>query len=179
VTVEADPLFGLYVNLDAAGKTASIRRFDPASVTDKSQEPDGDDLDVLDGSAIDDLELRNLPAEVTIEYLGAIEDGRRVLVVRPTDDWSYEDFRVFLGTPSNMIEREVQNVTRAKDGGSTRIELTLDDTPAQLDFPVVYTGGDTFEHGPSTLTSDGEMLSIALQDEPDSSAVDSLNFFCR
>jgi hypothetical protein len=179
VTVEADPQFGLYVNLDANGAAESMRRFDPAAVTDKGQEPDGDDLDVLDASAIDDLDLRNLPADITIEYLGMIEDGRRVLVVRPTDDWSYEDFRVFLGTPQQMIERDVQNVTRAKDGGSTRIELTLDDTPAELDFPVVYTGGDTFEHGPSTLTSASETLSIALQDQPDSSAVDGLNFRCR
>jgi len=147
VSVEGDPAFGLYVTLDANGKTASMQRFDPAGVTDKNKVPEGEDLEVLSKSAIDDLELRNLPAGVAIEYFGTIEDGRDVLVVRPTDDWGYEDFRVFLGTPKNMLEREVMTVSRSKSG-PTFIDLTLDGKPATLDFQISYLG-DHVEFGDS------------------------------
>src|SRR5204863_2322230 len=106
------------------------------------------------------------------------EDSRRVLVVRPSDDWTYEDFRVFLGTPKNMLEREVQNVWRARDGGSTTIEFTLDAKPATLGFPIEHTDDAGFEPGPATLQSAGEMLSITLEHDPDASAVDGLKVFC-
>lgn len=178
VSVEADPQFGLYVTLDASGEAASMRRFDSADVKDKSQEPEGDDLDLLDQSAIEDMKLRNLSPEVAIEYSGTIEDGRRVLVVRPNDDWSYEDFRVFLGTPQKMLEREVKSVLRAKDGGSTTIDFMLDGEPATLRFPVVN-AGDHIEPGDSTLASDGETLSIALEKDPDPTTAGALKFFCR
>jgi hypothetical protein len=177
VSVEAAPQFGLYVKLDTNGDATSMRRFDPADVVDKSQQPDGEDLDVLDESAIDDLELRNLAPGVAIEYLGTLEDGRRVLVVHPTDDYGYEDFRVFLGTPKKMLEREVKNVSRSKSG-PTFIELTLDDKPATLDFEITWLG-DHVEYGNSTLETDGDTLSITLEHDPDATAADGLKFFCR
>ena len=81
----------------------------------------GEELTVLDESSIAGLAVRNLPGEITVEYIARAESGHQIVVVRPRDDWSYEDFRLFYGAGSVLTERDVQEVLRAKDGGTTWI----------------------------------------------------------
>jgi hypothetical protein len=116
--------------------------------------------------------------ELAVEYFGVLEDDRRVLVVRPEEDWDYEDFRVFLGSPERVLEYPVGNVARAKDGGSTTIELTLDGDPATLDFPIVSTEAG-FEPGPAMLEHGNDRFAIELIRDPDPSELEEHDYFCR
>jgi hypothetical protein len=64
----------------------------------------------------------------------ALADGNVMVVTRPRDDWSYADFRLFLGPMGAVAERRVGNVTGARDGGSTTITFDLDGTSAVARF---------------------------------------------
>ncbi len=131
---------------------------------------DGEELTVLNDSDIAGLYLRNLPQSVTTEYAAATEDGRNILVVRPTYDWTYEDFRVFLGSAAKMTERGLVKVSRAKDGGSTKIVFDLDGSTATADFPVIRTDAG-FGDGPATLTIDAQILPLARLSAPPANAL--------
>jgi hypothetical protein len=61
---------------------------------------------------------------IFIEYIFRLEDGRLILVDRPTYDWGYRDFRVFMGENGKFRQIVVNDVTRYKDGGTTIIETT-------------------------------------------------------
>ena len=69
----------------------------------------GEELTVLEESALDDFVLVNLPGEIEVEYFARTESGEQIVVTRPRDDWSYEDFRLFYGT-SVLAERQVLDV---------------------------------------------------------------------
>ncbi len=51
-------------------------------------------------------------------YLAQLEDGRS-LYISCGQDGSYESYRAHLGKPGAMVEVEVSNVRRARDGGTT------------------------------------------------------------
>lgn len=93
------------------------------------------DVLTVDASAVQGLTVRNLPGGLTVEYTADSADGRRLVVTRPTDDWSYEDFRLFLGSADRMEEREVLAVARATDGGTTRIRCIIDGKESLAYFP--------------------------------------------
>lgn len=116
----------------------------------------GDELTVVGRESIADLPLRNLPGDVTIEYVAALEDGRALVVTRPTDDWTYDDFRLFFGTPPRYVERAVKSVTRAKDGGTTTIVFDLDRAEATAVFP------SPLRSDPATLTIGHDTLPLTL-----------------
>jgi hypothetical protein len=109
----------------------------------------GEELGVLDESAIADLPLRNLPGDIEIEYVARVETGEGLAVIRPREDWGYEDFRLFLGGAELLVEREVESVVRARDGGSTWIRFDFHGETAELSFPVndpatLVTGSGTY-----------------------------------
>jgi hypothetical protein len=54
-----------------------------------------------------------LPGEVVVESVADAADGSRIVVTRPKDDWTYDDFRVFYGTNGHLVER-VTTFTGAK-----------------------------------------------------------------
>jgi hypothetical protein len=99
---------------------------------------DGEELTVLPAGAITAMPVRNLPGEVVVEYVAALADGHVMVVTRPRNDWSYTDFRLFLGPMGALAERQVSNVSRTKDGGSTPINFDLDGASAVASFPVVF-----------------------------------------
>ncbi len=114
------------------------------TLTDKKQlviGQDGEELTVLPSSAIANRPLRNLPGDVTVEYVATTSDGSVLLVTRPTDDWTYADFRLFLGPIDRITEHPVSNVTRYDDGGSTYITFDYNGTPAKASFPIVRGDG--------------------------------------
>ncbi len=111
---------------------------------------DGEELQVVAADTLAGVPLHNLPGDVVVEYTAQLPDQRVMVVTRPHDDWSYEDFRLFLGADGALDERHVGKVTRALDGGSTTIEFVLDGDNAVASFPVVF-DGTTFQPGQATL----------------------------
>lgn len=112
-------------------------------------------LEVVTESAIEKLRVHNLPGEVVIEYVARTKAGETLLVTRPKDDGTYEDFRVFYGADKLLTERNVSNVSRAK-GGSTVIVFDVDGAEYTADFPVMWSS-TSVEPGPATLdTPSGE-----------------------
>jgi hypothetical protein len=130
----------------------------------------GESLAVVGPEVLQGLPVHNLAGDVFVEYLGSVEDGRRLVVLRPADDWSYEDFRLFLGG-DQLIERKVSQVTRARDGGTTDIQFDLDGATATAHFPSALTGGTT------TLTAAGRALTITTQ--APGTRPEGVSFLCR
>jgi hypothetical protein len=133
---DIDPPLHLKIEVSTAGavRMGVVRGpFDERGFTIGAQ---GDVLVVVEPAAVQGLPLRNLDGAMTVEYVAELEDGRQLIVVRPTDDWNYDDFRVFLGPPEGLLERKVHSVLRARDGGTTHILFDLDGTEADALFPA-------------------------------------------
>ena len=111
-------------------------------------------LTVESRSVLADFTLKNLPGEVTLEYVADLDDGSEIVVTRPTDDWTYRDFRLFWGSPSDLVEQFVTNVSRARSGGTT-IEFRYDGRIATATFTWVL-DPDTSHPGPGTLSAGSE-----------------------
>ena len=124
----------------------------------------GEELEIVGEDVLEKLTLRNLPDDVHVEYWASLPDGARMLVVRPEHDWSYEQFRLFLGPLDRMQEREVFEVTRAKDGGSTHILFDLGSRRADVFFPHRLDGMGGVIDGPVTLDDGSSTLELTLDD---------------
>jgi hypothetical protein len=137
----------------------------PATLTDNKSfviGQEGEELTVLPSSAVAGMPVRNLPGDVTVEYVATLPDGELMLVTRPTDDWTYSDFRLFLGPTTAVLERVVTSVTRTRDGGTTYIVFDLDGAQATAYFPVVR--ADAGPNPPSaTLTVAGVETPLTRQ----------------
>jgi len=107
----------------------------------------GDVLELVDASAYANLAIRNIPGSVVVAYDASTSDGRRIVVTRPDVDWSYEDFRVFFGTPERMVERRVETASR---GSSTHITFDVDGVEHDAVFASTMSS-----HTTSTLTVNG------------------------
>jgi len=109
-------------------------------------------------AVIDDATARATPVggwvnPIVLEYHALVDGTDPLIVVRPELDWSYEDFRLFLGAGSEATERRVASVTRARDGGSTHVVFDLDGQTADAFFPF---------QGAPTLTVGGEEKPMPL-----------------
>lgn len=121
---------------------------------------------MLGADAIAGMPLHNLPGTILVEYAAELPDQRVMVVTRPEDDWTYDDFRLFLGQVDSLLERRVDSVVRYKDGGSTTITFELDGAKAVASFPVVSTP-DGFKPGQATLTAAGKAEDLTrLADAP-------------
>lgn len=116
------------------------------------------------------LELHNLPGEVAVEYNVSTQDFRRLVIIRPRDEWTYNDFRVFFGDQSLLTERNVAEVFRAKSG-QTNIRFDVDGVEAVAYFPAPEYG-----IGTATLTENGEVST--LTEDVDFSDLDHVSFEC-
>lgn len=117
---------------------------------------EGDVLELVDATAYASLAVRNIPGTVNVEYDASTSDGRRIVVTRPEVDWSYEDFRVFFGTPERMVERLVRNVSR---GSSTYITFDVDG----VEHDAVF--GSSLSASPrSTLTVNGQQADLVVKE---------------
>ena len=133
---EHTPPFRLIVFMRGTG-TARIQLAHDADDRGVPLAGEAETLETVGGDRIEALTLRNLPGEVRFEHGGALEDGRVLIVTRPEDDWSYEDFRVFFGPLDRIVEREVFYAGR---GSSTIIELDIDGQRAEAGFPSIFEG---------------------------------------
>lgn len=90
-----------------------------------------------------------LPDGMYVEYCGKLFDGRSFCIYRPEGDWSYEDFRLLLGSETRMTPVAIQNVTRYRDGGTTEIKTEI----GEFHFPTPFKPEEkpTFCGDPVTL----------------------------
>jgi hypothetical protein len=129
---------------------------DPGAVTET--------LTVQDNGSVSAFALKNLPGDVTIEYVADVDGGDVIVVTRPTDDWEYTDFRLFYGSGENaMSERQVVSVLRSRSGG-TDIQFKVDGANYTVRFTVEVIfadgGGQGSKPGPATLDKGGTSSSV-------------------
>ena len=162
----------LLVEIDAAGdvKMAIVRDEEYEGRISEIGE-NGELLQVLDESAVSSMAVKNLENIVFLEYFAVVENGDTIVVTRPENDWSYEDFELFYGKAEQMIERPVSDVLRASDGGSTRISFSLDGKEAEVFFPIHLTEEDA-EWGEATLTVGNDTLAVTRKESDDFIAED-------
>lgn len=139
-------------------------------------------LTVVDDGVVSDFTLRNLPGEVTIEYVADVDDGRVMVVTHPRDDYTYDDFRMFYGQPPNLPERHVVNTIRSRSGGTTMIfEVGGATFTASFVFALPTPspdGGIGAGHpDPGTLDAAGKTQTFTLR-WPTPTALTDLSFTC-
>ena len=62
-------------------------------------------LTPVDPASLTGFAVRNLAGDVVVEFVADADNDARLVVMRPKDDWSYEDFRLFYGTNGHLAER--------------------------------------------------------------------------
>ncbi|HJX66837.1 MAG TPA: kelch repeat-containing protein [Polyangia bacterium] len=170
------PPFMLKLETDASGPTAmGVLQEPPPDIRTFTIGQQGSVLTLVPASQVAALPVADIPAETFIEYNATLPDGRALLVVRPRDDWTYQDFRVFFGAPGHMAERSVSQVVRYKDGGSTTINFTIDGVAAIASFPVQLSPGGLVI-GPATLTIGAASFPLTLG--PTASPPSGDSYFC-
>jgi hypothetical protein len=170
------PPFMLKLETDASGPTAmGVLQNPPLDIKTFTIGQQGSVLTLVPATQIASLPVANIPAQTFIEYNATLSDGRALLVVRPFDDWTYQDFRVFFGAPDHMAERSVDQVVRYKDGGSTTINFTIDGAAAVASFPVQLSPGGLVI-GPATLTIGTTSFPLTLG--PTDSPPSGDSYFC-
>jgi hypothetical protein len=136
---------------------------------------EGEELTLLGADDVAGLPLHDYAAEILTEYVANVEDEKLLVVLRPRDFKSYDEFRVFYGTPERLEECPVQNVTRARDGGSTEIDFTVNGDAAVAYFPIEFVD-EKFTAGAPTLTVDDVGLEISLSSDD---SLEEAGYFCR
>lgn len=168
---EGDQAFTLRVELPAGGAARMAVVRGPLDVKTFAVGERGDVLETVAGDSVKALPLRNLPGEIAVEYLADVQDGRRLVVLVPRDDFSYEKFRLFLGQPERVVEYHVSAVTRQRDGGTTDITFIYRATRGVAHFPSPTLGGSAF------VRVEGQTL--AVTQHPPGTRPEGLSFFCR
>jgi hypothetical protein len=135
----------------------------------------GEELALLSADDVGALPLHDYPGEIVVEYVAQVEGEKLLVVLRPRDLTSYQEFRVFFGTLERLDERPVQNVTRARDGGSTEIDFSVNGDEAVAYFPVEFVD-EMFTRGAPTLTVDDVELEISLSSDD---RLEGAGYFCR
>jgi hypothetical protein len=101
------------------------------------------------------------------------------VVTRPERDFDYANFRLFYGPSEESVsERQILEVLRAKDGGSTGIDFLVDGNAAHVHFAVDFDEmEDQFVDGPVELEVAGESIN-AERAELTRAALKELEFYC-
>ena len=108
---------------------------------------EGEVLELVTAAAYGAHPVRNLPAATVVEYDASTEDGHRLVLMRPETDWGYEDFRLFYGTPDQMVERKLTSASR---GAATYLTFTMDGASYDVYLPSAHSDGR-----PAKLTGNG------------------------
>lgn len=132
--IEAEPAFLLKAELEGGRVTRMGVLRGMTTERDFPIGEQGDVLQVVAPDAVKDMTARSLTG-VHVEYVAGLADGRRLVVIRPRDDWRPEDVRLFLGLPGEVKERKVDSFVRRRDGGTTDIVFEIDGQGATAHFP--------------------------------------------
>lgn len=163
---QAGSVYTLAVELGAARRVALAtgeveREFELVTAV-------GESLQRLPAPDADELELVNLPGEMFVEYLVDAPGRKTTLaVIRPENDWGYEDFEVYYGPETALVQRAVENVSRARDGGSTIIDFLVDGASVRASFPIA---------GAASLRDDAGETPLQTRSEEQTA---DLTFICR
>jgi hypothetical protein len=169
VVGDEEPRFVLQVETTETATRMGVL-FDPGETETFVIGQEGVELEVLGVEDVAGIPVADLPGEIVIEYAAQLEDGRTLIVIRPRDAWSYEDFRAFFGPVDDLVESPISEVERLSDGGSTTIRLEIDGDTATASFPIV-SEGTRFVPGPATLELGGESHALArLHNAPEGAA---------
>ena len=112
------------------------------------------------------LNLREMPEGHKIEYLAnSLEGECFYLVYAPhiteetVDKFPdyYGSFGLYVGTPDEMREADVEEVFRWRDGGTTQINYVLENEKGQLYFPSPRNKGTV-----ASDILDGEVVKLKL-----------------
>lgn len=110
------------------------------------------------------LKLQNLPGEQLLELSARTTDGERIVVTRPTDAWSYDDFRVFYGSGSALDERSVWDAGSSKSG-RRYLTFEAEGVDVELSFGRVTVGvGESTPNSAALTAPEGE-VGLVLDDE--------------
>jgi len=135
----------------------------------------GEELTLLTAPELQGVPLHNYPAEILVEYSAELTDGRWLVVLRPRDFDSYEQFRVFFGPPERLAERRLLDIARARDGGSTSLVFDVDGEQAHAEFPIELVD-EQFVPGDPSLELGGTSLDLTLQ--APAAGPDGASYFC-
>jgi len=175
LTIEAPEPLRLLIEMGPSETRMALSRSEGRDLRIDDLGSDAELLEVLDEDALEGVQLRNLPGNVEIEYLVETERGELLLVVRPADEeLDYDDFRLFFGPPTGLLEREVASVERQRDGGTTHILFGLNGDEADAFFPIVSSAGGS-EPGPATLTVEDRSVPLTALDRD---VLDRAEFRC-
>jgi hypothetical protein len=177
--IEASPRYRLLVEL-AAG--AAVRMARAEGEEERELDIDllegGELLEMLDADTVDGYAIRNLPGEIRVEYLARTPEDELLVVLVPEDDFAYEKFRLFFDKDGKLVERELDEVIRRRDGGTTNLLFTLDGRPADALFPI-ENDGRTFTRGQARLEVGGETVDLDwLDPDIDAALLDEAAFAC-
>jgi hypothetical protein len=137
-----------------------------AQLDDRAQK-----LSPVDPASTHGFDVRNLPGEVVVEFVADAADGSRIVVTRPKDDWTYDDFRIFYGTDSRLAER----VTSFRGAKSYRaFDFIVDGATWHVAFASSLSAVTESAIDTGTAT-----LPLTLVDPPVVSPADSFECFVR
>lgn len=125
-------------------------------------------LTPLATSELTGFKLQNLPGEVTLEYVARAGNGATILVTRPRDDWSYDDFRVFYGASQPLAEQPLLSVLR---GSYTTIKFLLNGADATVTFSSALAPAQA-----STLETTDGTFPLTIVEPP--ALPDGTSFLC-
>lgn len=168
-----DPPFTLQIDLGPGGP-ASMEVLEGPQPDDSKTIPtgQGERLTLLSDEDVASMSVRNLPGAQVLEYNARTADGRALIVIRPRDDGTYQDFRVFFGEPAQPIERQVKSVSC---GSYTFVLFDLEGADATALFKW-----DLLPDSPGpdegSLTVGGAVLELTLLDT--SAPPSGMSFLC-
>lgn len=121
-------------------------------------------LTIVPASELARFELRNLAGEQVLELSARTAEGNRVVVTRPEDWSSYNDFRVFYGSRDALDERRARDAGSSKSG-SRFLTFDVDGADFELSFGrVLLRVGESSPNSGSLKTPAGEPV-LSLDDE--------------
>lgn len=121
-------------------------------------------LTIVVPAALATLKVQNLPGEQVLELSARTAAGDRIVVTRPADDWSYQDFRVFYGSGAALDERTARDAGSSKSG-SRYLTFEVDGATFELTFGRVLREVGMVSPNSGKLTTPSGEGALTLDDE--------------
>jgi len=135
-----------------------VRGADGTQMTVAHGEQDGKGIDAGNGeplTLLDAASVAKMSATTTqvfaFEFAASLDDGRELVVMAPAHGVDYSEYRVFLGSTSELAELKVTNFGSTQ-GGRRFAEVLIDGAAADLTYLAGGPSAINPEGAPSTLT---------------------------
>ena len=134
-------------------------------------------LNLADASAVDGMNVVNLPA--TVDYFGDVSNGDVIILTVPKDAYSSANFRVYYGPSDNVVEYAITTFNQSMSG-DLWVTFSVGSSVYTMQVSTVYErdAGLLGEPGPGTLAiAGGATLSFTLR-SPAPTSLAGLTFTC-